>query len=102
MDSTTCPSPNTWTDIIVIEPCLANLESEILYTTPPKPMSYEFWTAWEGYKRRMSRLVGWDARRPELASPALYDMAYRHLYDLYEIRAYQQRRRNRRRGRAMG
>ena len=40
------------------------------------------WPAWSAIKRRLERVVGWNARDPELADA--YDVCYRHLLDIFE------------------
>jgi hypothetical protein len=76
----------TWDDLVVIEPALAELLAEIKAVS-----SHENFCAnlvWYGYggrpgfKKRMSLLVGYYARKPELRTMDAYDVAYETCYDL--------------------
>ena len=40
------------------------------------------WPAWSEIKRRLERVVGWNARDIELADA--HDVCYRHLLDVFE------------------
>lgn len=42
------------------------------------------WSEWEQVKRKLSRLVGWDAENPLLATEAHYDAAYETVLRVFE------------------
>ena len=85
----------TWGDLIAREPRLARLRREIraLHRQPlgenwcAGEAWYGYgawrWSGREGFKRRLSALVGTTAERPDpvLRSSKAYDLAYRTLYE---------------------
>lgn len=77
----------TWDDLCKVEPQLRELETEIsnISDADPEFCANRLWYGdfdHQGYKGRLVRLVGWQARKPKLRTIALYDLAYKHLYDM--------------------
>jgi len=97
----------TWDELVEAEPKLAELETEILAIAELDRLARESGQAvragsavliapdcfcanstffgdagWEGFDRRLDRLVGWDARNKALRTVEAYDTAFWHLYDL--------------------
>lgn len=78
-----------WGDLVRAEPELGNLELAIKSVRPNDKRfcanavwyGYGPW-AHRGFKARMQRLAGWDARNPALRTQEAYDLAYDHLYSL--------------------
>ena len=66
----------TWPSLVRVEPNLRALEQTALN-------AYRFHFReerdWETIKSQLNRLVGWNAKTQELATPQAYDVAYRHL-----------------------
>jgi hypothetical protein len=70
------------------EPRLAALEKEIrsVRRTPGKPFCAN--AVWYGYggrpsfKEKVTRLVGWEAKNPKVATRQAYDAAYHYCYSL--------------------
>lgn len=80
MSTTSAP---TWASCRALEPRLADLEHRVatLGITDAHP---DYWREYETWKRELSRLVGWDARRPELRTTDCYDACHRHLLSIME------------------
>ena len=76
----------TWTELTEMEPLLLRLERIIANSAPPTRMD-GFWWQWTDHKRTLQHLVGWKAINPELRTRTAYDVAYQHLWRLYEDRA---------------
>lgn len=77
----------TFADLVALEPRLGSLEAEIKAIRRPdegEVCANELWYR-DGYKRRMSALVGWyrvGPRHDVLVTPEAYELAYSHLYNL--------------------
>jgi hypothetical protein len=79
----------SWERIVEIEPRLRQAEMELSAMTRKNKKPFCANAIWYGYrdpafsyKERVNRYTGWHAEKPELRSPAAYDIAYDHLYDL--------------------
>jgi hypothetical protein len=84
-----CSAPAlTWSDLVELEPRLEILERDIKYhATQHQNGRYCASSAWhgyraEGFKDRLSRLVGWGSERLSVRSSESYDLAYDRLYAL--------------------
>ena len=69
----------TWHHLIAIEPRLRAVER--LARSAGRS-----WRDWERIRRAMRPLVGWYARRPELQSSEAWDVAYRHVLQVWETK----------------
>lgn len=86
--SPTGASPR-WDALAALEPALLDLERDLRSAACRSLRSMHFPTIdhlWHhgGFKNRMSRLVGWCARQPMLATCEAYETAYRHLWSVLE------------------
>lgn len=77
--------PLTWESMAAMEPGLRDLLREAAST----PFS---WPTYKGFKRRLQELVGWNARRRELASNEAYEIAFRRIVAALESRGRRPRR----------
>jgi hypothetical protein len=68
-----------WTHLVTLEPRLAGLERRARACAGSGN-----WHDWEGIKRQLQQLVGWNARNPELGSSEAFDVAYRYLLGIWE------------------
>lgn len=82
-----------WEKLKALEPELSRLETEIRAVDKPLAQTGRIFcaNAWwygygagrrQGFKSRLLKLVGWDARDERLRSSHAYDVAYDYLYDL--------------------
>lgn len=87
------PGPGTdWARLTALEPALVGLESDLrsAMTRSRYDCIDKLWHH-GGFKRRMSRLVGWQAEHPALSTEGAYHVAYSHLWSIlesYERRAF--------------
>ena len=68
--------PATWAELVAVEPRVDVILGE---ARKARRQSGNRWAAYSYFKARLSKLVGWDARNPRLASSACYDVAIRQL-----------------------
>lgn len=80
------PSPPRWAYLASAEPRLRDIAAE----ARSRPWSI---ARYERAKRRISRLVGWHARDPRLASSAAYEVAVWHVAGLMRSRSRRRARR---------
>lgn len=74
-------TPRTFADLVRLEPRLRLLRNDAA------GLQRGDWHGWEQLKRELQRLVGWDAKRPELATSAAYELAIDALLDAWEGRS---------------
>jgi hypothetical protein len=72
-------TPITYETACGIEPALRDLEDQVRASAAAGRTA---WRVWEQHKRRLRRLVGWNARHPRLAGA--YDVCYRYLLNIFE------------------
>ncbi len=69
----------SWDTLVVQEPRLAELYQRASDVRPrPGFCANRVW--YDVLKPQLVLLVGWEAQRPELQSPELYDLAYQTIY----------------------
>lgn len=71
----------TWERMLEIEPTLAAIMAE----ADKVPGGPNLWPVYSAFKRRLSMLVGWDARNPLLSDCSAYDLAISKLCDALQI-----------------
>lgn len=87
-DATPCDT--TWAALTSLAPSLLSLERDVRRAASRirsgnRVNLFELWDGRDGYKRRLSSLVGWWAINPRLRTSTAYEVAYRHLFDILEI-----------------
>jgi hypothetical protein len=71
----------TWEEMVLVEPGLARLLSDVLaIKDDPAKSSFCCESHWTKIKGRALRLVGFQARNPELRSSVAYETAVAKLY----------------------
>ncbi|MCA9180971.1 MAG: hypothetical protein KDA51_05940, partial [Planctomycetales bacterium] len=65
------PVPATWQAMTALEPRLINLERRARACRRYRNR----WLAYEGLKRELTALVGWDCGQPSIASSGHYEAA---------------------------
>jgi hypothetical protein len=70
------PRPSTFAAVVGIEPRVGDLIREATALRTSRRVT---WKQYGEFKNRLQRLVGWHARRPELQSADVYDLAMRRL-----------------------
>ena len=80
MPTSSLTTGTIWPSLVRLEPRLRDVEQAALN-------AYRFHFReerdWETIKSQLNRLVGWNAKCPELATPLAYDVAYRHLRECW-------------------
>ena len=71
----------TWKQLCEIEPKLLAVEREAFFSHPSPS---EFWRCYEKFKARLKQLVGFSARRPELATADAYSVAHKQIVTAME------------------
>lgn len=74
-----------WARLTALEPALVGLEDDLRSATMRNHFDCidQLWHH-GGFKRRMERLVGWQAAHPALSTGDAYDAVYRHLWSILE------------------
>jgi hypothetical protein len=78
------PTP-CWKSLAALEPALLGLEDDLRSAVTRNHFDCidQLWHR-GGFKRRMERLVGWQAAHPALSTGDAYDAVYRHLWSILE------------------
>lgn len=73
-----------WANLVDIEPRLVAVESRAATVSRlcGRRRGRVFWMGYESVKRDASKLVGWDAKRSEIATSRAYETAIGHLVDV--------------------
>lgn len=79
----------TWASLTALQPRLLDLEDDLRVAMSRNlqlPGHFPLDVIWHyaGFKRRLTRLVGWHAEHPILGTCTAYEVAYGHLWDLME------------------
>lgn len=82
MTTHTKTTPQTWPDLLAIDPSLSAIDTLIDRLLPTLNLRNP-WPAYELCRRQVTRRVGWDARHaPEaLQTSAAYELAINHVID---------------------
>lgn len=76
---------DNWARLTALEPALVGLEKDLrsAMTRSRYDCIDKLWV-YGGFKRRMTRLVGWQAAHPALRTEGDYSAAYSHLWSILE------------------
>jgi len=76
----------TWEKLIEIEPRLKDLynKARAIRRKYKKLDVFRVWCGRNGLKSEMCRLVGWEAKKPEICNCECYDLAYKKVLSALE------------------